>query len=201
MALRALHALDAAEGLAPPPLSDKPEDEIDSLVAYIEWLMDHDRKATPLKSLQGKIWDEGYRRLALRGQVFSDVPVAFRRWQAQGRELAIFSSGSVLAQRLLFSHSDAGDLSRFVRAWFDTTIGAKKESESYRRIASELGFSPGEIVFVSDSLEELKAAQAAGLQVVFSQRPGNPPAGSHSYPLIHSFDELFPVEESASAGA
>ena len=162
-----------------------------SIAEFVRWLMDQDRKDTPLKSLQGKIWEAGYRRSELRGQVFPDVPRAFRRWHAQGRDISIFSSGSVLAQRLLFAHSDAGNLAPFLRAYFDTTIGAKQESASYRCIAEKLDRQPAEILFVSDVVAELDAARAAGLSTILAVRPGNRPV-SQPHPItITSFDELF----------
>ena len=100
--------------------------------------MDQDRKSTPLKSLQGRIWEAGYKAGELRSQLFSDVPRAFARWRGEQRDICIYSSGSVLAQKLLFSHAEAGDLARFIRDYFDTHIGAKRETASYQRIAASL---------------------------------------------------------------
>ena len=186
--LRELEGLRAAEAAG------------QSIAEFTRWLMDQDRKDTPLKSLQGKIWEEGYRRGELRGQLFPDVPRALRRWQAQGRDISIFSSGSVLAQRLLFAHSDAGDLTPFLRAYFDTTVGAKKEPASYRRIAEKLERQPAEILFVSDVVTELDAARAAGLHAALSLRPGNAPAPNrHGFAALTSFDELFPAEGTGGA--
>lgn len=112
--------------------------------------MDRDRKSTALKSLQGKIWDEGYRSGELRGEVYPDVPPALERWRRHGVDTAIFSSGSVQAQQLLFRSTPFGDLTRFMRAYFDTTTGPKTEPESYRRIATALGRDPRDVLFVSD---------------------------------------------------
>src|SRR5262249_59712975 len=92
-------------------------------LTYLLWLMDRDRKSTALKSLQGKIWKDGYESGALVAPVFPDVPRALRRWTAAGLDVSIYSSGSVLAQKLLFAHTDAGDLTPFLRAYFDTTTG------------------------------------------------------------------------------
>ena len=125
--------------------------------------MDRDRKSTPLKTLQGKIWEEGYQRGELVGEVFADVPPALSRWHAQGAPVGIFSSGSVLAQQLLFRHSSAGDLTPFLRWHFDTTTGKKADSDSYRRIAAAMNMTPQAIVFVSDIVAELDAARDAGL--------------------------------------
>src|SRR5262249_3534706 len=123
---------------------------------YLEWLMAQDRKSTALKSVQGKIWNEGYSRGELEGQVYPDVRPAFERWRAQGRDVAIFSSGSVLAQRLLFSRSNAGDLTGFIRGYFDTTSGPKREAASYRRIAARLEAATDEVLFISDTEAELE---------------------------------------------
>lgn len=137
--------------------------------------MDRDRKSTALKTLQGEIWREGYRAGDLKGVVFDDVPKAFERWSRCGRPIAIFSSGSVLAQKLLFANSTAGDLTGFVSAYFDTTLGSKTEPDSYRRIADAIGSPPASIVFVSDVTKELAAAGAAGMHALLSVRPGNTP--------------------------
>ena len=102
----------------PPPLTE----EIESLAAYIEWLIDQDRKSTGLKSLQGKIWRQGYLDGSLKSQVFEDVAPALERWHAAGLRVSIFSSGSVLAQQLLFAHTDAGDLTKFIDDYFDTNV-------------------------------------------------------------------------------
>ena len=165
---------------------------LDAAVAYARWLMDHDRKATPLKSLQGRIWEEGYRTGALVAEVFEDVPRAFARWRAAGREIAIYSSGSVLAQRLLFGHTRAGDLAPFIRDYFDTRVGAKADPASYARIAEALGYEAGDILFVSDVPAELDAARAAGLRTLLALRPGNRPVPETvDHPRVESFDEVF----------
>jgi enolase-phosphatase E1 len=157
-------------------------------LAYIEWLMDADRKSTGLKALQGLLWRDGYRRGALKGQLYPDVPPAFERWRARGRSIFIYSSGSVLAQRLLFSHTSAGDLTRFIDGYFDTTTGPKKEADSYRRIAREIRVEPRAICFVSDSMEEVAAALEAGLRAVPCVREGTPHAGVSD--VIRSFEDL-----------
>ena len=165
--------------------------EIESIVAYCYWLMDQDRKSTPLKSLQGMIWESGYRNGDLRGHVYPDVPAAFARWKQQGKTISIFSSGSVLAQKLIFAHTEAGDLTPFITAYFDTTTGPKRGAESYRKIAVALGAPSNEILFLSDSVAELDAAQSAGMQTALSVRPENPPTGPISHRMIRSFDEVF----------
>lgn len=180
------HALDVVNGREPPELTE----EIDSLGDYIDWLIDHDRKSTGLKSLQGKIWRQGYLDGSLKAQVFADVAPAMERWGAAGLSVSIFSSGSVLAQQLLFAHTDAGDLTRFIDKYFDTNTGKKGEADSYRRIAAEIGFEPEQIVFVSDVVGELDAAEEAGMKTLLSIRPGNAIEGPTHHRTIESFDQL-----------
>jgi enolase-phosphatase E1 len=192
-ALRDENATDTRKNLNPPQLrSDTPEAELESLVAYIEWLIAHDRKSTSLKSLQGKIWEEGYQSGQLHSQVFEDVPRALNRWQEQKRNICIFSSGSVLAQKLLFAHTMAGDLTGHISHNFDTTTGPKTDTQSYRTIAKTLQQLPGEIIFVSDVATELDAAKSAGLQTLLCQRPGNRPQPVSTHRIIRTFDEVFP---------
>ena len=166
--LREDHAQDLSEGRHPPPLSD-----VDSLPTYVEWLIAQDRKSTGLKSLQGKIWRQGYLEGSLKSHVYPDVAPAFARWREQGLSINIFSSGSVLAQQLLFAHTEDGDLTAFIDNYFDTNVGKKGDAESYRRIATELGLRADESLFVSDVIAELAAAREAGMSVLLSIRPGN----------------------------
>ncbi len=188
------NAEDSRRGLDP-PLLERPAEHVslDAVEAYVRWLMDQDRKTTPLKSIQGRIWDEGYRKGELRSQVFEDVPPAFKRWHEQAKKICIYSSGSVLAQKLLFANTEAGDLTPFINGYFDTNIGAKKEPESYHRIAGELELESSAVLFISDVPDELDAAGSAGFQTLLCIRPGNPaqsPASIHS--IIKTFDEVFP---------
>jgi enolase-phosphatase E1 len=182
------HLQDRGQGLSPPEL--KNPGEPGSFVPYIDWLIERDRKLTPLKSLQGKIWAEGYASGGLCSQVFDDVPPALKRWHAQNRTVAIFSSGSVLAQKLLFAHTTAGDLTMFLSAYFDTTNGAKTDPASYERIARTLELLPTEIVFISDVVSELGGAQAAGLRALLCKRPGNHPQPENAYNIIQTFDDV-----------
>jgi enolase-phosphatase E1 len=182
-ALKREHEVDEAKGLEPPAWSDEPE-------AYVHWLMDRDRKSTALKNLQGKIWLEGYKSGMLRGEVFPDVPPALERWRRHGLDVRIFSSGSVLAQRLLFSSTPAGDLTMLLNGFFDTTTGPKTEAASYSRIAAAFGCAPPEILFVSDVSRELDAARQAGMQTALCLRPGNSTQPAHGHRTIASFDEL-----------
>lgn len=181
--LREEHAHDTEA----PPLTD----DLESITGYVNWLIDRDRKSTGLKSLQGKIWREGYEQGTLKAQVFDDVRPALERWHSAGLEISIFSSGSVLAQQLLFAHTRAGDLTEFISNYFDTTVGAKGDAESYRRIAGDLNLPAGEILFISDVVTELEAARASGMQTRLSIRPGNQPqTDPDRFQIIHSLDEV-----------
>lgn len=196
------YLVDERNDLEPPVWrGDAAENELDSVVAYVRWLMERDRKSTPLKSLQGKIWEAGYRNATLRAEVYPDVPAAFARWRRQKREIAIFSSGSVLAQKLLFAHSTVGDLTPWIDTYFDTATGPKFDAESYRRIAAALGYLPGQVLFVSDVVAELDAACGAGMQTALRVRPApyrdgtrsdaaDPATGEHI--VIRSLDEVLP---------
>jgi enolase-phosphatase E1 len=176
--LREEHAADQRQNLEPP----------ESIADYVGWLIDRDRKSTGLKSLQGKIWRQGYLDGTLKSQVFDDVAPAFERWRAAGLRISIFSSGSVLAQQLLFAHTDAGDLTKSIDNYFDTNVGKKGEAESYRKIAAALNLEPGEVLFISDVVAELEAAEEAGMTTLLSIRPGNSP---QEWPkAISSFDEV-----------
>jgi 2,3-diketo-5-methylthio-1-phosphopentane phosphatase len=190
--LRKEHAADKQAGTSPPPWGDAPhEAHVASIVRYVEWLMDRDRKSPGLKALQGRIWEEGYRSGEIVGSLFADVPPALERWYADRLEVGIFSSGSVQAQKLLLRHSSAGDVTPWVRWHFDTNVGAKTDLRSYSRIASVLQIHPHHVLFISDVTRELDAARAAGMQTVLSLRPGNtPPPDGHGYMTIHSFDDV-----------
>jgi enolase-phosphatase E1 len=153
-------------------------------------LMDRDSKAPELKALQGRIWEEGYREGTLAGDVFDDVPRAFARWHDAGTPIGLYSSGSVLAQQWLFRTVAAGDLTRYIRWYFDTAVGAKREPASYARIAEAVETPPSAITFVSDTTAELDAASIAGMRTVLSLRPGNAPQPPSDHRTITSFDEL-----------
>jgi len=184
--LAAEHLRDTAAGRTPPPWAHTPT----AVAVYACWLMDEDRKLTALKALQGRIWEEGYGTGQLQGVVYEDVPRALARWQRAGFPVAIFSSGSVLAQKLLFAHSNSGDLTPFLAAYFDTTTGPKREAASYCAIATALHQTLREVLFVSDVAAELDAARAAGLETALCVREGSGP-GHSSHRVIRSFDDLF----------
>jgi enolase-phosphatase E1 len=157
-------------------------------IPYLNWLMDRDRKSTALKSLQGKIWKAGFESGELKGALFADVPAALRRWASQAT-VAIYSSGSVEAQRLLFRFSTFGDLSSLIDAHFDTRTGPKQASTSYAAIAAELHVSPEEVLFFSDVVRELDAAREAGCDTRLVVRKGNSPVeNAHVHRVIDTFE-------------
>jgi enolase-phosphatase E1 len=157
---------------------------------YLALLIQQDRKLPALKQLQGLIWEQGYAEGVLRSPLFDDVPPALNRWTRQGLILAVYSSGSVQAQQLLYRHSHAGDLSSRFSHWFDTRSGAKREPPSYSGIAQSMEVAASRILFISDALEECVAAEQAGLQVVFSSRPGNPGRDAGSFPWVDNYANL-----------
>ncbi len=160
------------------------------IVAEVTRLMDADVKAKGLKLLQGLIWRQGFQSGELRSTLFADVPESLAAWSAAGLELAIYSSGSVQAQKLFFAHTEAGDLTRHFRRYYDLTTGSKREPESYRVIAADTSLPPTDILFISDLVAELEAAREAGMQTSLALRPGNaaPPANDH--PCLHSLAEI-----------
>ncbi|WP_255105355.1 MULTISPECIES: acireductone synthase [unclassified Synechococcus] len=163
---------------------------LQQLCSFLKFLIDDDRKLTALKELQGLIWNEGYANGSLRAPLFADVAPVLERWHVAGLQLAVYSSGSVAAQQLLYGHSDAGDLRQLFCGWFDTRVGAKQDPASYLRIADSLGAPAGKILFISDSLSELNAAQLSGLHVIFSSRPGNPEDSPGPYSQITTLEQI-----------
>jgi len=139
---------------------------IDEAAGILERWIDEDRKLTPLKTLQGLIWAQGYMAGELKGHVYPDTPAALRRWHAQGRQLYVYSSGSVEAQKLIFGHTEHGDLTPLFSGYFDTRVGGKREAGSYRTILQQIGCAGREVLFLSDVGEELDAARAAGMQTL-----------------------------------
>jgi 2,3-diketo-5-methylthio-1-phosphopentane phosphatase len=148
----------------------------EKIVAHVHALMNHDVKATGLKGLQGKVWKAGYASGELKGHIYDDFKPMLDWCKSQGVSVSIYSSGSIGAQKLLFGHSTAGDLCTYFTSHFDTTSGGKKEAESYKTIAKDLGLDPKDICFVSDAEAELVAARDAGIGFpVMSVRAGNKP--------------------------
>lgn len=181
---------DASNGAPAVPPPDH-TDFLRKVRDYYLWLMAQDRKSTPLKTIQGLIWQEAFETNRIRCPVFADVPPALRRWNGAGWSVAIYSSGSVLAQRLVIRYSEAGDLSSLVAHYFDTSIGHKREPPSYAHIAESLRVAPNGILFLSDVPAELAAAQAAGVNPTLCIRPGNAPiVDATAWASIRSFDEI-----------
>ncbi len=174
--------------------ADEGAEAMTLVIEELRRLMSQDAKATGLKAIQGLIWDGGFRTGQLRAHVFADVIPAIRAWREAGVDVRIYSSGSIAAQKLFFGHLDIdgeNDCLHLLSGHYDTTIGGKKESTSYRRVVEDWGLPASEILFVSDIAEELQSAQEAGLQVRASVRPGNKPLPpSFDIPSIRSFDEI-----------
>jgi enolase-phosphatase E1 len=165
------------------------------VVAVLHGWMDDDVKATPLKTLQGQIWASGFAAGELAGQVFADVAPRLRAWHADGVAVAIYSSGSVASQRAWFEHTNAGDLSGLIVAYFDTVnAGAKRDRQSYAAIAAALDVAPSAALFLSDAPAELDAAVAAGWRAIGVRRTGEPAEawdfGVH--PVVSTFAEVEP---------
>jgi enolase-phosphatase E1 len=190
--LREEYLKDLEQALGPPEWAGAdPDAQIESVAHYVFWLMDRDRKSTGLKSLQGKIWQQGYLTGELKGQVFQDIPPALEYWKNKNLDVRIFSSGSALAQRLLFANTAVGDLTRFLGGYFDTNIGPKTDPESYCQIANEFHLPAAKVLFISDMTAELDAAQRAGMQTLLCVRPGNlPQPEKHDHGVIRSFDDV-----------
>ena len=191
-AFREQRAQDVKAGLDVPAWpQDSAESEIAGATAYGRWLMSRDSKLAALKTLQGMIWLEGYRMGVLKGEVYRDVPPALVRWRGQGKRIYIYSSGSILAQRLLFGSTAFGDLTKYLDGFFDTKVGAKSDTSSYREITKQAGVAADRVLFLSDVTKELAAAMSAGMHVALVVRViGEPP--SSDFEVVPSFESLFP---------
>ena len=168
----------------------------DSLVAEtLQGWIDQDRKHTALKALQGMIWETGYRNGDYKAHFYPDVAAVLKGWHAEGKPLYVYSSGSVPAQKQFFGFSEAGDLTGLVSGWFDTEIGGKRESDSYRRIVEAIGVPANDIVFLSDVVEELDSARDAGLQTRLLDRLDDYPLprigeATHGHPRVETFQQI-----------
>ena len=160
--------------------------EIDGLVQYLKHLVSIDKKSTSLKDLQGKIWEQGYRKGELEAELYPETAQCLRQWHEQGLALSVYSSGSIQAQKLLYRHSSSGNLESLFSHWFDTHTGPKKSAESYTTIAHQLKIPPGNIWFVSDNGDECDAARKAGMHTLFSLRDGNPDRDARDHAIIKS---------------
>ncbi|MEJ2059233.1 MAG: acireductone synthase [Gammaproteobacteria bacterium] len=163
--------------------------DLDGIIDTLQEWMDTDRKVTPLKALQGMVWTDGYRRGAFQGHIYEDAVSGLQRWHAQGIALYIYSSGSVQAQKLLFAHTDAGDMTPLFSGYFDTRIGGKREPASYQHILNEIGLPPDDVLFLSDTTEELDAAAEVGMRTRQLVRDDSVQiSGRHT--TATSFDEI-----------
>lgn len=164
--------------------------DLEQSIQLLQQWIDEDRKMTPLKALQGMIWEAGYRAGDFTGHVYEDAARNLRHWHENGIGLFVYSSGSVQAQKLLFSYSDFGDLTPLFSGYFDTRIGHKRESSSYEGICAQIGGRAGEILFLSDIREELDAARAAGMQTRWLVRDAQTIDPNAAHPQVSSFDAI-----------
>lgn len=174
------------------------EDVIKAVCENVNSQMDADRKTTELKTLQGLIWKDAYESKAVKGELFQDVGPMLKMLADDGFHLYVFSSGSIAAQKLLFAHSTFGDLTAVFHGHFDTTIGSKRDSASYKKIAAEIGQEPKEILFLTDIPEEAEAAAKTGMRTALLIRPGNAKLTDEvlqKFPCIETFDELYGDED------
>ena len=167
-------------------LADVPEPKLSTLLSW----MDRDEKVTALKTIQGEIWRDGYEAGDLKGEIYPDVSPALRRWTHAGIRLFVYSSGSVPAQKLLFGHTPAGDLTSLFQAYFDTKIGSKRDTASYTAIARAIGGVPDEALFLSDVEAELDAAAAAGLSTCQLVRAEDKTLPSTRHRLAADFNDV-----------
>ncbi len=180
----ALREVAAVEGLA--------VDDLDSIVrALLRW-SDEDRKAGPLKTIQGRIWAGAFERNELIAPLYPDAVEAMRRWHREGLRLAIYSSGSVAAQKLYFGHSDHGDLTGLVEAWFDTAVGPKTVPNSYLTIAERLQLPPPDLHFLTDAAAEVEAATQAGVGAWWVQRAGDSAGAPSTVSTLTTFEGWSP---------
>jgi enolase-phosphatase E1 len=157
----------------------------------LRWI-DEDRKSTALKALQGMIWKDGYEEGEYRAHMYPEVAARLHAWRGEGLHLYVYSSGSVPAQKLFFRYSESGDLSPLFAGYFDTETGPKREAESYRRIVEAIGERPEHVLFLSDVVEELDAAAAAGLKTAWLLRPPLELPAQPRHPAYVSFDAIQP---------
>lgn len=168
----------------------KTGEPIDVVLSEVNRLMDADIKATGLKELQGIIWKNGYDKGVLMSELFADVPEALSSWDKDGKNISIYSSGSIGAQKIFFAYTKFGDMSKYLDSHFDTTSGGKKEAASYKNISKALDFDPAKILFLSDIVDELDAAKEAGVQTILVIRDGNAPQRQNEHQSIKSLAEL-----------
>lgn len=161
-----------------------------ALENYWQLLIKTDRKATSLKDLQGHLWAEGFKKGDIKADLYPETITSLKRWTKEGLKLAVYSSGSIKAQQLLYAHTTSGDLRELFSGWFDTHTGSKKETTSYVTIAKQLKIPAASITFISDNGVECDAAHEAGMQVLFSLRPGNPDQNPRGHRVIRSLEQV-----------
>lgn len=166
----------------------QPDAGLERVIQQLLHWIDTDQKVTPLKTLQGMVWRQGYETGDFTAHLYADVAPAMRQWADAGKALYVYSSGSVEAQKLLFAHTPAGDLTSLFSGYYDTRFGHKRDASAYQRIAEDIGLPAKSILFLSDTVEELDAAQSAGLLTTQLVRPGTEPTNRH--PVVHSFSEI-----------
>ncbi|MCW8278374.1 acireductone synthase [Pseudomonas sp. PCH199] len=169
--------------------SNEPNADIERVIEILLGWIAEDRKATPLKALQGMVWEQGYQAGQLKGHVYPDAVEALQRWHQAGYQLFVYSSGSIQAQRLIFGCSEAGDLTPLFSGYFDTTSGPKREAKSYANITQAIGLEAAHILFLSDIVEELDAARAAGMATCGLAREGGELVG---HVTVDSFARIDP---------
>ena len=169
---------------------EKEDTEHRAIIQYLQHLIEIDKKSTALKDLQGKIWKQGYENGQIQTALFPETTAALKRWSEAGLKLAVYSSGSIAAQQLLYNYTSEGDLRQLFCGWFDTHTGNKKETMSYRAIAQKLQAKPEQVTFISDSTAECDAAAEAGLSTLFSLRPGNPDQEPGNHPVITDLSDV-----------
>lgn len=186
------------------PAGGEREDLVPVLVKNVMAMMDADRKVSPLKTLQGHMWRHAYHKGIISGHVYEDVPGALKSWKSQGKTLVVYSSGSVEAQKLLFGHSCFGDMLHLFSDHFDTSVGPKVETESYKKIVQQLRCAPEKVLFLTDLAKEAWAAKRAGLPVVLSIREGTAPLTPEdeaAFPAITSFTQLLDDDENSTSSS
>jgi len=164
-------------------------DDLDAITRGLIGWIDQDKKETSLKTLQGLIWVQGYESGDFTGHLYPDAYEGLKRWHDSGKQLHIFSSGSVKAQKLLYGYSDFGDLTSLFSGYFDTTTGAKREAIAYERISEAIGMPASQILFLSDVVAELDAAKTAGMQTCLLVR-GERPDGAERHNAVENFDRI-----------
>ncbi|WP_028624166.1 acireductone synthase [Pseudomonas sp. Ant30-3] len=169
--------------------SSEPDADVERVLEILLGWIAEDRKATPLKALQGMVWEQGYQAGELKGHVYPDAVDALKRWHQTGYAIYVYSSGSIQAQKLIFGCSEAGDLSPLFSGYFDTTSGPKREAQSYVRITEAIGLDASQILFLSDIVEELEAARLAGMATCGLAREGGELAG---HVTVESFARIDP---------